>query len=88
MPRIRGIGRALIERCHAFGEEAGCTVFSLFASSDPRAIYRYLRLGLSLQPPTLNLEAASDALTLPDFPWDDGLDALPLGAASQTSPPD
>lgn len=77
----RGIGRALIERCHALGQEAGCTVFSLFASSDPRAIYRYLRLGLSLQPPTLNLQAGGESLTLPEFPWDDGLDALPLGAA-------
>jgi ribosomal protein S18 acetylase RimI-like enzyme len=77
----RGIGRALIERCHALGQEAGCSVFSLFASSDPRAIYRYIRLGLSLQPPALNLQAASESLTLPEFPWDDGLDALPLSAA-------
>ncbi len=77
----RGVGRALIERCHALGQDAGCNVFSLFASSDPRAIYRYLRLGLSLQPPTLNLRADSESLTLPDFPLDDGLDALPLGAA-------
>jgi hypothetical protein len=77
----RGVGRALIERCHALGRDAGCTVFSLFASADPRAVYRYLRLGLWPQPPTLNLQAGSDSLTLPAFPWDDGLEAFPLGAS-------
>ena len=30
-----GIGRALIEHCHALGRDAGCTVFSLFASPIP-----------------------------------------------------
>jgi len=74
----QGIGRALLERCHGVGREAGCTVFSLFASEDPRAVYRYLRLGLTPHPPIIDLRADPAALTLPAPPWDDGLDSLPL----------
>src|SRR6266508_595383 len=47
----RGIGRELLTRIHAVGVAAGCTVFSLFASDDPRAWTRYLTLGLTPQPP-------------------------------------
>ena len=74
----RGIGQELLRRVHAVGVAAGCTVFSLHASHDPAALTRYLALGLTPQPPTIDLRTTSP--TFPPPPWDDGLDAHPLRA--------
>jgi GNAT superfamily N-acetyltransferase len=75
----KGLGRALLERSHAAGVAAGCTAFSLFASRDPRALTRYLALGVVPQPPVIDLRAEAGALRPPPLPWDDGLTAHPLG---------
>src|SRR5688500_2997405 len=75
----RSIGRALLERAHAIGVAAGCTHFSLFASRDPRALWRYLTLGLRPQPPVIDLLAAPAAFRPSPTPRDDGLLAQPLG---------
>lgn len=74
----RGIGRALLERVHAAGVAAGCDLFSLHASDDPRALSRYLALGLAPQPPTIALGA--EAPRFPPARWDDGLEEVPLSA--------
>jgi GNAT superfamily N-acetyltransferase len=75
----RAIGRALLDRSHAGGVAAGCTAFSLFASDDPRALRRYLALGLLPQPPIIDLRVEATAVRPPAVPWDDGLEAQPLG---------
>ncbi len=72
----RGIGRELLERVHGAGVAAGCDRFTLHASDDPRALTRYLRLGLAPAPPTVVFRAA--APVFPAARWDDGLDAQPL----------
>ena len=46
----RGIGGELLRRIHDVGCQAGCDVFTLQASDDPRALTRYFRLGLYPQP--------------------------------------
>jgi len=73
-----GIGRALLERVRVAGVVAGCNVFTLHASDDPKALSRYLALGLAPGPPNIVLRAEA-----PRFPrprWDDGLEELPLRA--------
>ena len=74
----RGLGRALLERAHAVGRAAGCDVFSLHASDDPRALTRYLALGLVPQPPTVDFHAEAAGLRFPDPPRDDDLESHPL----------
>jgi GNAT superfamily N-acetyltransferase len=49
--QVRGIGGALLRQIHQVGRDAGCTVFTLHASDDPRALTRYYRLGLAPRPP-------------------------------------
>jgi GNAT superfamily N-acetyltransferase len=75
----QAIGRTLLERAHAGGVAAGCTAYSLFASDDPRALRRYLTLGLLPQPPILDLRAEGEALQVPAPPRNDGMVAHPLG---------
>ena len=72
----QGIGRALLEQCHAAGVAAGCDRFSLQPSDDPKALTRYLALGLAPQPPSIDLR--TDAPAFPPVRWDDGLEPLPL----------
>ena len=72
----QGIGRALLERCHAAGIAAGCDLFSLQPSDDPKALTRYLALGLAPRPPSIDLRAAAPAF--PRVAWDDGLEPLSL----------
>jgi GNAT superfamily N-acetyltransferase len=72
----RGLGRALLDRIHAVGVAAGCDVFTLQASDDPKALTRYLTLGLAPQPPSIDLRAT--APTFPGARWDDGLEPQPL----------
>jgi len=71
-----GIGRELLERTHAMGVAAGCDRFTLHASDDPKALTRYLRLGLAPAPPTIVFRA--DAPAFPPVRWDDGLEPHPL----------
>jgi GNAT superfamily N-acetyltransferase len=78
----RAIGRTLLERAHAGGVAAGCTLFSLFASDDPRALTRYLALGLQPQPPVLDLRVMADRFRPPSASHDDGLTALVFAAES------
>ncbi len=72
----RGIGRELLERIHAVGIAAGCDLFSLQASDDPKALTRYLALGLGPHPPSIDLRAP--APTFPPPRVDDGLESHPL----------
>ena len=72
----RGIGRALLERMHAVGAAAGCDVFTLQPSDDPKALSRYLALGLAPRPPSIHLRTAVPVF--PSLRWDDGLEAHPL----------
>ena len=72
----RGIGRGLLERVHAAGGAAGCDVFTLQASDDPKALTRYLALSLAPQPPSIDLRATAPAF--PPVRWDDGLESHPL----------
>lgn len=72
----RGIGRELLARVHAMGLAVGCDRFTLHASDDPKALTRYLRLGLAPAPPSVVFRAAT-----PSFPpprWDDGLESHPI----------
>ena len=52
--RVQGIGAALLTDIHQAGRDAGCQVFTLQSSDDPRALTRYLRLGLVPQPSSIN----------------------------------
>lgn len=74
----RGIGRSLLERIHAAGAAAGCEIYTLFASDDPKALTRYLSLGLVPQPPIIVMESAAPAF--PPLPRDDGFEAVPFAA--------
>jgi GNAT superfamily N-acetyltransferase len=49
--QVRGVGGALLRQIYPVGLDAGCTVFTLHASDDPRALTRYYRLGLTPGPP-------------------------------------
>ena len=72
----QGIGRALLHRLAAHA--ASCDLLSLHASPDPRALSRYLALGLRPMPPTVRM-----ATPVPRFPalnLHDRLEALPLRA--------
>ena len=74
--QARGIGGALLQQIHQVGLDAGCTVFTLHASDDPRALTRYYRLGLAPGPPHVVWTASN-----PGFPQLDlgsALEAIPL----------
>lgn len=77
----RGIGRRLLEAIHQVGVAAGCDIFSLHATEDPKALTRYLSLGLVPQQPTILLECRAPAF--PAIPWDDGLIAQPIDPADE-----
>jgi GNAT superfamily N-acetyltransferase len=49
----RGVGLRLLDRLLAAGRDAGCTIFSLQSSDDPRAFTLYLRRGFQPQPPNV-----------------------------------
>lgn len=72
----RGIGRELLDRVYAVGVAAGCDRFTLHASDEPKALSRYLRLGLAPASPTVLFRA--EAPTFPPLRWADGLAAQPL----------
>lgn len=78
LPRAQGqgIGRQLLARIHEVGMAAGCDIFSLHATEDPKAHTRYLRLGLVPQPPTIVMETDAPVFSLE--PWVDGLQAQSL----------
>lgn len=59
----RGIGRMLLQALYDAGLDAGCTIFTLQASDDPRALTRYLQLGFQPRPPNIVWSA-----TKPLFP--------------------
>jgi GNAT superfamily N-acetyltransferase len=65
--RQRGVGATLLQAIHAAGCEAGCTVFSLQASDDPRALTRYFRLGLVPRPSSINWRANQPVFPTPDL---------------------
>lgn len=67
----RGIGRSLLDALEAHVAKAHADVLSLHASADPRALTRYLRLGLRPMPPTIMMTA-----TAPNFPALDIRDRL------------
>jgi len=46
----RGIGRRLLERAWAYGDDAGARGRMVLSSTDPKAMRRYARLGLALRP--------------------------------------
>lgn len=72
----QGIGRALLN--HLAAHAAGCDLLSLHASPDPRALTRYLTLGLRPMPPTVRFAAASPRF--PSLNLQDQLEAQPLHA--------
>jgi ribosomal protein S18 acetylase RimI-like enzyme len=45
-----GLGRALLDRAHAYGTQAGARGWLILASSDHRALRAYVGLGLDLHP--------------------------------------
>lgn len=64
--RQKGIGAALLTAIHQAGRDAGCTSFSLQASDDPRALTRYLSLGLKPRPSSINWHAREPRFPAPD----------------------
>ena len=72
----RGAGEALLDRLQEAGTAAGCTVWTLQASDDPRALTRYLRLGLRPQPPNVVWRADDPAFPRPGL--DNPYDVIPL----------
>jgi GNAT superfamily N-acetyltransferase len=68
---VQGIGGALLAHIHQAGLAAGCTLFTLHASDDPRALTRYYRLGLAPAPPFAGWSA-----TEPRFPQATPADTL------------
>jgi GNAT superfamily N-acetyltransferase len=74
--QARGIGGELLRQIHEAGRAAGCTVFTLQASDDPRALSRYFRLGLIPGPPNV-VWSAADPL-FPVLGLDDRMEATAL----------
>jgi GNAT superfamily N-acetyltransferase len=64
--RQQGVGAALLRAIHAAGHEAGCHLFSLQASDDPRALTRYFRLGLVPQPFSVHWGTSQPSFPPPD----------------------
>lgn len=74
----KGIGRDVLMRLRTVIAEAGADVVTLTASEDRRAWSRYLTMGLSPGPPLVSMRALTPVL--PDLPWTDGLEPLPITA--------
>lgn len=74
--QAQGIGGELLRQIAQAGREAGCTVFTLLASQDPRALTRYFRLGLIPQAPAVTWTAP--APTFPPLGLGNPYDAQPL----------
>jgi GNAT superfamily N-acetyltransferase len=82
-----GLGRALLERAHAYAEGARGRV--ILASADPRALRAYSRLGLTLHPCAAakgtprGVAAPADvrAGTEADIPFTEEVDRIARGAA-------
>lgn len=72
----QGIGRAVLHQLAAHA--AACDLLSLHASPDPRALTRYLTLGLRPMPPTVRMSAV--APRFPALNLRDRLEAQPLRA--------
>jgi GNAT superfamily N-acetyltransferase len=72
----RGIGGGLLQLLLGAAQEAGCSVFSLQASDDPRALGLYLREGFLPQAPNIVWTSAN-----PSFPktrLDDPFEQIPI----------
>lgn len=79
----RGIGADLLNALHAAARAAGCTIVTLQASDDPRALTRYLQIGLRPQPPNMVWSA-----TNPLFPTsglDNPFELLPLSREDEST---
>lgn len=74
----RGIGAELLRRLHHGAREAGCEVFTLQASDDPRALSRYFQLGLAPRAPNVVWSAVAPAF--PKLGLDFPFEAIPLSA--------
>ncbi|MGN6032648.1 MAG: GNAT family N-acetyltransferase [Thermomicrobiales bacterium] len=72
----KGIGRDLLLRLRTVIADAGAEVVTLTASEDRRAWSRYLAMGLAPGPPLLSMRALTPVL--PDLPWQDGLEPIPI----------
>jgi GNAT superfamily N-acetyltransferase len=59
-----GVGRVLLAGVGGAGRDAGCTVFTLQASDDPRALTRYFRFGL--RPHAPNVVWSADKPVFPE----------------------
>jgi GNAT superfamily N-acetyltransferase len=73
-----GIGRALLDVLQRIGREAGCTLFTLQASDDPRALTRYYRFGLRPRAPNI-VWSANDPV-FPELGLGNRLELVPLTA--------
>ena len=74
--QTRGIGGDLLGRLHDAARTAGCSLVTLQASDDPRALTRYFRLGLLPQPP--NVVWRADDPLFPEPGFANPLEATPL----------
>ncbi|HWK79879.1 MAG TPA: GNAT family N-acetyltransferase [Thermomicrobiales bacterium] len=72
----KGIGRDLLFRLRTVIADAGAEVVTLTASEDRRAWSRYLAMGLYPGPPLVSMRALTPVL--PDLPWQDGLEPIPI----------
>ena len=79
----RGIGGMLLDRLRAAAQNAGCTVFTLQASDDPRALTRYLRFGLFPLAP--NLVWSAPRPTFPAPRLDNPFEAVPLTSENEAT---
>jgi GNAT superfamily N-acetyltransferase len=71
-----GVGRALLDGVGDVGRDAGCTVFTLQASDDPRALTRYFHFGLRPQAP--NIVWSTDTPVFPELGLGNRLEPVPL----------
>lgn len=72
----RGVGGQLLQALERAAREAGCTILTVQASDDPRALARYFRLGLTLQAPNVIWRALDLAVTTPAL--DNPFEQVPL----------
>jgi GNAT superfamily N-acetyltransferase len=85
----QGVGRELLARTWAYGQEAGARGFIILASRDQRALRSYVGLGLDLHP-ALNASGRPRGVTAPggvrpwrpdDAAWIDEVDRAVRGGA-------
>jgi GNAT superfamily N-acetyltransferase len=74
--QTRGVGSELLRRLYDAASTAGCSIVTLQTSDDPRALIRYLRLGLFPQPP--NVVWRADDPSFPELGFANSLEATPL----------